>query len=64
MFWLNEQTVKMTEAEWVVREWHDTLMDVGFNQAEALREIEERIPQGSKTENLLKDPDFRAYLLD
>lgn len=60
---IDRTTVELTDAEWVVDEWHDTLMAEGRNQAQALKEIEDSVPQDGVTSSVIKHPGFREYLL-
>lgn len=60
---IDERTVELTDAERVVVEWHGMLLDAGYSQREAVDRIESRVPQDGVTFALVRDPDFRAYLL-
>lgn len=61
---INFDTVRLTEGEQVIQEWHDALMSKGLNRIEALDEIMSHVPvTESTTWKLLSNQDFRLWLM-
>lgn len=70
---IGDNEYELTQAEQIVREWHEHLLDMSMSPSDALAVIEGRgadVAQGLKTArsaallSVTQDPTFRAFLLN
>lgn len=59
---LDARTVELTDAETVVKEWYDALLDNGMSPEDAIYEIETSVPHRGATWSVLQDRVFWEYL--
>lgn len=59
---INDREVELTEAEQVVHEWYQSLLDAGYGHHEAATQILDRVPIDKTTWRLLNQQDFRDWL--
>lgn len=60
---INEDgSIELTEGETVVKEWHESLLDVGHSHGAASEQILLRTPTNGKAWEILGNDDFRKYL--
>lgn len=59
---LDARTVVLTDAEMVVKEWVDALLDEGLGVQAAIDKIEMSVPRHGKTWTALRDRVFFEYL--
>jgi hypothetical protein len=50
---IDDRTVELTDAEIVVKDWHDSLLDRGMGLASAVVFIKDSVPQESLTHRLV-----------
>lgn len=62
MKFIEQNTVELTDAERVVLDWHNSLLDTGYSTHAAVEQILLRTPTDGATWKLLEDDDFRRYL--
>lgn len=59
---LSDVTVELTDAERVVKDWFNSLLDTGHSHASAIEQILLRTPVDGVTWKVLEDEEFRKYL--
>lgn len=59
---INARTVELTGAEQVVKEWYDSLLDIGYSHTSACEAILHRVPIDGTTWHTLNQQDFRDWL--
>lgn len=59
---IDNDTVELTDAEKIVKEWHESLLDTGYSHAAADEQILLRTPTDGMTWKVLADMEFRKWL--
>lgn len=58
----SERVVELTEAESVVKDWFDSLLDNGMGIEQAILEITNSVPIHGTTWDIINDQEFRGWL--